>query len=98
MLAKQSSAVSTYTKNTITFSIFQRVYAFTLKAVWKWYSEIPTTIFKPILILRPENYKGANFFLLLKVHISNIPAFPYISDASSIEQLGEHNFPLLSVT
>lgn len=62
MLAKQSSAASTYTKNTIPFSIFQRVYAFTLKVVWKWNSEIPTTTFKSILILRPESYKGANFF------------------------------------
>lgn len=77
MLAKHSSAELTYTKKTITFFIFQRVYTFTLKVVLKWYSEIPTTMFKPILFPSPENYKAANFFPLLKVQISNIPFFSH---------------------
>lgn len=77
MLAKHSSAVLTYTKKSIPYSIFQGVYAFTLKVVWKWYSEIPATLFKPILIRRAENYKAVYFFLLLKIHTHNIPAFSH---------------------
>jgi len=72
-LAKHSSAELTCIKNTITFSIFQRVYTFTLNIVWKWYSETPTTTFKLILFPSPANYKGAEFFSLLQVQISNIP-------------------------